>query len=72
MENFGPALGGIVLLAVVLAGAVFWLWSLVDAIRVADDSAYRAGSKLVWVLVIALTGFIGSIVYVFAGRPRPA
>jgi hypothetical protein len=62
---------------VIFAG--FWLfffvnmalviWGLVDAIRVPDDSMYRAGNKLIWVLVILLAGFIGAIVYLFVGRP---
>ncbi|MDQ4069930.1 MAG: PLDc N-terminal domain-containing protein [Actinomycetota bacterium] len=72
MDNLGAALGGILVLLVFLAAVGFWIWSLVDAIRVDDDSAYRAGSKVLWVLVIALTGFVGSIVYVLAGRPRTA
>ncbi len=72
MDNLGAALGGALLLLVFLAAFGFWIWTLVDAIRVKDDSSYRAGSKVVWVVVIALTGFIGSVVYFFAGRPRAA
>jgi hypothetical protein len=51
-----------------------WIWTLVDAIRVPDDAHYRAGTKLIWVLVIVLTGFIGAAVYLAVGRParRPA
>lgn len=37
-------IGGMAFLAVVLGFLVFWVWSLVDAIRVPDDSAFRAGS----------------------------
>ena len=66
------AIGGLVFLAVVLGLLALWVWSLVDPIRVADDSAFRAGSKVVWVIVIALTGLIGSVVYVVMGRPRTA
>ena len=29
-----------------------WIYALVDAIRVPDDSMYRAGNKIIWVLVI--------------------
>ena len=72
MDNVGAALGGILVLAILLAGIAFWIWSLVDAVRVPDDSSYRAGSKVLWVVVIALTGFIGSIAYLLAGRPRTA
>jgi hypothetical protein len=41
----------------------------VNAIRVPDDSGYRAGTKLLWVLVIALTGLIGAALYLAVGRP---
>jgi hypothetical protein len=72
LANIGAALGGSVILAALLATFVFWVWSLVDAIRVREESAFRAGSRVVWVVVIAVTGFLGSIVYVAVGRPRPA
>lgn len=50
---------------------VLWIWALVDAIRVPDDSYYNEGNKIIWILVIALTGFIGAIVYLIIGRPTP-
>jgi len=73
-SDVGAAIGGVLILLVVLALAALWLWALVDAIRVPDDGDYRAGTKLVWVLVIVLTGFIGAAVYLAVGRParRPA
>ncbi len=72
MENIGAALGGALLLLVLLGFIAFWIWSLVDAIRVPDESAFRAGSKVIWVVVIAVTGFLGSFVYLAVGRPRAA
>jgi membrane protein DedA with SNARE-associated domain len=30
---------------------------------------YRAGNKLIWILVILLAGFVGAIIYFFVGRP---
>jgi len=60
------------LLLIVLGFIAFWIWSLVDAVRVTDESSFRAGSKVIWVLVIAVTGFIGSVVYLAVGRPRTA
>ena len=71
MDNVGSAVGGIAILLVFLAALGFWIWTLVDAVR-RPDGSYRAGSKVVWVLVIVLAGFFGSLVYVFAGRPRAA
>jgi hypothetical protein len=52
-----------------IANIVLVVWALVDAIRVPDDSMYRAGSKLIWILVILLAGFVGAIVYFLVGRP---
>jgi hypothetical protein len=72
MNDLGAVLGGVLFLSVLVGFFAFWVWSLVDAIRVPDESAYRAGSKVVWVVVIAVTGFIGSIVYLAMGRPRTA
>ncbi len=59
----------LVFIALFLAGAAFWIWALVDAVRVPDDSLYRAGNKVVWVIVIALLGALGGIIYVLVGRP---
>lgn len=52
-----------------LALLAFWVWALVDAIRVPDDSMYREGNKLIWVLVIIFTSVVGALIYVVIGRP---
>jgi Phospholipase_D-nuclease N-terminal len=52
-----------------IVNLVLVIWALVDAIRVPDDSMYRAGNKLIWILVILLAGFVGAIIYFFVGRP---
>lgn len=67
----GSALGGILFLLILLAAIVFWIWALIDAAR-APEGAYRTGSKVVWVVVIALTHFIGALIYYAIGRPRAA
>jgi hypothetical protein len=65
----GAALGSTLLLLPILAVVAVWVWALVNAIRVPDDSGYRAGTKLLWVLVIALTGLLGAALYLAVGRP---
>jgi Phospholipase_D-nuclease N-terminal len=52
-----------------IANIVLVIWGLVDAIKVPDDSMYKAGNKLIWVLVILLAGFVGATVYFAVGRP---
>lgn len=54
-----------------IANIVLVIWALIDAIKVPDDSMFKAGNKLIWVLVILLGGFVGAIVYLAAGRPSP-
>jgi uncharacterized membrane protein len=56
---------------IAIASMVVWIWALVDCIQVPDDSMYRSGTKLTWVLVIVLATFIGAIVYLAVGRPEP-
>ena len=50
---------------------IVWVYALIDAIRVPDDSMYRAGNKLIWVIVILLAPLVGSIVYFLIGAPQP-
>jgi succinate dehydrogenase/fumarate reductase cytochrome b subunit len=52
-----------------LGGLALFVWALIDAVQVPDDSMYRSGTKLVWVLVIVLVPIIGAIVYLAVGRP---
>jgi DMSO reductase anchor subunit len=56
--------------AIAIAGFVFWIWSLVDAIQRPDSEWEQAGqNKLVWILVLIFIGFIGSIIYLLVARP---
>jgi hypothetical protein len=52
-----------------IVGLAAVIWGLIDVIRVPDDSMFRAGDKLIWVLVILFANVIGLIVYLAVGRP---
>src|SRR5687767_3106139 len=39
-----------------IANLVLVIWSLIDAIKVPDDSMFKAGTKLIWVLGDRLHG----------------
>jgi hypothetical protein len=54
-----------------IGGIALWIFALVDCIRVQDDSMYRSGTKLIWIIVIVLTQVIGAIIYLVIGRPEP-
>ena len=54
--------GGLGLLAF-----VFWVWMLVHAI---SNKGLTDGERVAWVLVIIFLPVLGSILYVFLGRPK--
>jgi hypothetical protein len=68
MSSGAPVL---IVLALGLAALVFWIWAIVDVVKVPDDSMFKAGNKLIWVLVIVFAGVIGAIIYLVVGRPAP-
>ncbi|MEX0926825.1 MAG: PLD nuclease N-terminal domain-containing protein [Dehalococcoidia bacterium] len=57
------------LFAVVLGvlGTVFWIWMLVDC---ATKEADTGNTKIVWVIIIAITNVIGAALYFFLRRPQ--
>jgi hypothetical protein len=73
---FAVMLGGVeiililgMLLAIPLSLGLlaFWIWMLVHAIQ---NKGLVESEKVIWVVVIALTHFIGALIYFFAGRPK--
>jgi hypothetical protein len=57
--------------ALPILAVLLLVYSLVDAIKVPDDSMYRAGTKLIWVLVIIFVQpLIGPIIYLTIGAPQ--
>ena len=55
----------ILVLPIALLCFAFWIWMLVDCVK---NEGLRDGEKVAWVLVIALTHFLGALIYFFAGR----
>ncbi|HWQ96013.1 MAG TPA: DUF2516 family protein [Candidatus Methylomirabilis sp.] len=51
---------------------VLWLWMLIDCLKRPDDKFEIGGTnaKLIWVLVIIFTGFIGALIYFFLIKKR--
>ena len=67
-------IGGLILLLVWVIGGVislacfaFWLWMLVHA---ATNKGISDVEKIMWVLVVILLPFIGSVIYFFVGKPK--
>ena len=56
-------------LVFVVGGLAVLIYALVDAIRMPSDADFKAGTQLVWILVILLAQVIGAIIYLIVGRP---
>jgi hypothetical protein len=50
--------------AFVLALLAFWVWMLVDCIQ-RNYPPNEQNSKIVWILVIVLAGWVGALIYFF-------
>jgi hypothetical protein len=62
---------GLILGLIGLLLTIFWLWMLIDAIT---NSSMQGTEKLIWVLVIFFTHFLGALIYFLvarSGRSRP-
>ena len=67
--------GFLMILAVIaLALIAFWVWMLVDCVQ-REFPPQDQNSKIVWILVIVLAGWLGALIYFFVvkkGKPAPA
>lgn len=62
-----PELIVIGMIGLFLLSIAFWIWMLVDCIV---NEPAEGNEKFTWVIVIALAGAIGGLVYFFARRPQ--
>jgi len=69
ISGFFGLLFFLVMAALGLACFAFWLWMLVHAIT---NKGLSDGEKIVWVLVVILLPFVGSILYFLLGGPKGA
>jgi uncharacterized membrane protein len=54
-------------LVVSIVTTAFWIWMLVDC---ATKDQQERRSQITWIIIIALTHFIGAVVYFFVRRPK--
>ena len=55
----------------VMAILAFWIWMLVDCVQRQFPPAEQ-NSKIVWILVIVLAGWIGGLIYFFVVKKGKA
>ena len=65
----GPELFVLFFIVFVVGGLAVMIWALIDVVRMPNDASFKAGTQLVWVLVILLAQGIGAIIYLIVGRP---
>ncbi|MBN2310846.1 MAG: PLDc_N domain-containing protein [Candidatus Hydrogenedentes bacterium] len=53
-------------LALIVGTTVFWVWMIVDC---ASNEPAEGNDRLVWILIIVLTHWLGALIYFFARRP---
>ena len=54
----------IVLILIVLAASIFWIWMLIDVLA----SNMPVAEKLLWFLVIFFLHLVGAVIYFVVGR----
>jgi hypothetical protein len=50
-----------------LLGTLFWIWMLVDCALYEKD---QGNTKIVWILIIVFTHFIGALLYLIFQRSK--
>jgi len=50
-----------------MAGTILWIWMIIDC---ATKEPSEGNEKLVWILIIVLTHWIGALVYLLVRRPK--
>jgi hypothetical protein len=55
------------ILPVLLLATIFWIWMLVDC---ATKEPSEGNDKVVWILVIVFTHWVGALIYYLVRRPE--
>ena len=50
-----------------LAASVFWVWMIIDC---ATKEPAEGNDKLIWILIIVFTHWVGALIYYFVRRPQ--
>lgn len=61
--------GGMLLVFAIIGIAVlaFWIWALIDAIK---NPRLTDNERLIWIIVILLTSWLGALIYLIVGRKK--
>ena len=56
------------IVCIVLAGVIFWIWMFIDCLG-RQDASFR-DDKAVWIIILLFTSIIGAILYFFFVRRK--
>lgn len=62
-----PGFFELLILLILAFGGIFWVFVLVDCLR---NEPSEGNEKVLWVLVILLTTFVGAVLYLILRRPK--
>ena len=62
----GLGFAELMILLIILCSFSFWIWMLVDCATKEEDKT----QKIVWVIIIAVTGIVGAPLYFFVRKLR--
>ena len=57
----------LIFLAIGIGGTILWIWMIVDC---ATKKPSEGNDKLVWILIIVLTHWIGAFICLLVRRPK--
>ena len=62
-----PGFFELLIVLILAVGGLLWVFVLVDCLR---NEPSEGNEKLIWVLVIVLTTFVGAVLYLILRRPK--
>jgi hypothetical protein len=60
-------IGELLFAALVLGASVFWVFMIIEC---ATKEPAQGNDKLIWILIIIFTHWIGALIYYFVRRPE--
>lgn len=57
----------IFIILVSIGGTIFWVWMLIDCATKEDN---QGNTKIVWIMIILLTHWLGALLYLLVRRPQ--
>jgi hypothetical protein len=57
----------LVFLVIGVGGTILWIWMIVDC---ATKEPSEGNDKLIWILIIVLTHWVGALIYLLVRRPK--